>query len=196
MTGKNAVLVVLKRCCEVLKYAEILKKKGLESLLSPCFIWRPQGDSNPCYRRERASLFLLNQCVTASRCCIRAALLLAALTAPAHAADLVPAPSQPEWTLGRTTALTVSTALLVADWGQTRTIATQPDHPEMNPLLGRDPHPRAVDLYFASAIALNLLAQHALPAGYRELFAGMISAMEAAAVINNHFAGIEMHWQF
>ena len=33
-----------------------LTKKGLakKTLLTPCLVWRPQGDSNPCCRRERA----------------------------------------------------------------------------------------------------------------------------------------------
>ena len=38
-------------------FTEILPKinKGLhQNDVSPCFIWRPQGDSNPCRRRERA----------------------------------------------------------------------------------------------------------------------------------------------
>ena len=32
------------------------RKKTAYIAVSGCFIWRPQGGSNPCYRRERAKL--------------------------------------------------------------------------------------------------------------------------------------------
>lgn len=72
-----------------------------------------------------------------------------------------------EWTPEENRWLAASTAMLVADWAQTRTLIREINTPfnatrvtpyhETNPVLGRNPSMGTVNLYFMSMLGLNYL---------------------------------------
>ena len=72
-----------------------------------------------------------------------------------------------EWTTEENRWLAASTAMLITDWAQTRTLVREINTPfnktritpyhETNPILGRNPSMGTVNLYFVSVIGLNYL---------------------------------------
>lgn len=83
--------------------------------------------------------------------------------------------------------------LLLADWNQTRQIARHPElYRENNPILGRHPSTRRVDIYFAGAIiglnALDWVMPEALSDG---LWFGVI-VIEGIATQRNLGIGLRL----
>ena len=69
-----------------------------------------------------------------------------------------------EWTKHDTDRQAALTALLVADWGQTRWIAKNPSESlEKNPLLGSSPSLGRVNAYFATSIIGHAAISYMLP---------------------------------
>ena len=68
------------------------------------------------------------------------------------------------WDVNDTTYQLLATGLMIADWGQTRYIAKNPDkYYEINPILGKHPSTSEVNTYFAAAILGHALISLALP---------------------------------
>lgn len=83
------------------------------------------------------------------------------------------------------------TGLLLADWAQTRYIATHPaDYHETNPLLGKHPSLARTNNYFAASLAVNWGAVYAMPADWRPAWQYSFIAMEAFFVLRNRSLGI------
>ena len=101
-------------------------------------------------------------------------------------------PAADEWTTTNKTLFATSTALLVADWGQTRYISKHPDYYETNPLLGEHPSTSRVDNYFAGVLIGNFLLTHFLSAKYRNYFQILLIGSELRAVSNNHAIGVKI----
>lgn len=86
---------------------------------------------------------------------------------------LVTGCSAPGLVIANKIAVSVSTAALACDWGQTRAFAAKFEnnqigqHFEKNPILGDRPTPTGVDLYFLGAIGASLLAWRFLPRRWR-----------------------------
>jgi len=106
-------------------------------------------------------------------------------------------------------------SMIVADWGQTRTIAMQktetyswsnpdgsggtinggqPRYTEMNPFLGEHPSVGKVNWYFAGSLLVNNTIYFSLPLKYRNFYAIGVGVYQAYFVINNHRAGIEIRF--
>jgi len=89
----------------------------------------------------------------------------------------------------------VSQGLLLADWGQTREIASNDDFSEFNPLLGRTPSLTEVNLWFGGALLANYginsvdCDKSKCKQLKRAYLTGVI-IMQAANVINNKSIGI------
>lgn len=91
-------------------------------------------------------------------------------------------------TAGRDRAtLALSTALLAADWNQTRSQAEVgwSSTREANPLLGTAPDVHAVDSYFAIAALANVALWIALPPRWRSAIPVGVMAIEARIAIVN-----------
>jgi hypothetical protein len=85
-----------------------------------------------------------------------------------------------------------STALVIADWGQTLQVARLPGcNAESNPLLGVHPGIGRVNTYFSLVIATNLSA-FALPKTQRRLWYEVVSIVEAFAVMHNFSRGVSI----
>jgi hypothetical protein len=86
------------------------------------------------------------------------------------------------------TAIAVSTAALVADWGQTACTASKGwgfTH-EVNPLMGSArPSVFAVTAYSATVVALNVLAWKLLPEKWRSVIPASVIAVQSYAVLSN-----------
>jgi hypothetical protein len=84
--------------------------------------------------------------------------------------------------------IVVSTAALVADWGQTACTAYKGwgfTH-EVNPLMGSErPSVAAVTTYSAVVIALNLVAWKVLPPKWRSVIPSGVIAVQSYAVFSN-----------
>jgi hypothetical protein len=102
-------------------------------------------------------------------------------------------PAADEWTTTNKSLFVTSTALLVADWGQTRYVSKHPEHyQETNPLLGDYPSTSRVNNYFAGVLIGNFLLTHFLSAEYRNYFQIFLIGAEARAVTSNHAIGVKV----
>ena len=83
-----------------------------------------------------------------------------------------------------------STALLVADWGQTRYIARHPDRfRELNPLLPEHPSLGDVNRHFLVSTAVMLAAAHYLPQ-YRKAMLQVWVAVGVIGTARNAHIGV------
>jgi len=98
------------------------------------------------------------------------------------------------WTRTDIAMQATSSALIAADWLQTREIATNGDYAENNVLLGDHPSLGQVDAYFAGAMLGQFLVAHALPSKYRKWWLASTIAVEAYCVGNNWGLGIGFHF--
>jgi hypothetical protein len=92
---------------------------------------------------------------------------------------------------------TVYLASHVADWGQTRDIASQcrsGSYIETNPIIGRCPTHARVNLYFITTALLHIGTVHFLPSQYRRWFQWGTTGMELTYVNNNAEIGLQMRF--
>ena len=100
-----------------------------------------------------------------------------------------------DWTSADTVAQGAVTALLIADWGQTRYIALNPqDWHEKNSLLGEHPSSGKVNDYFAAAIVGHAAISYLLPKDLRHGWQYVWIGIEANTVQNNRSLGIRMQF--
>ncbi len=89
-------------------------------------------------------------------------------------------------------------ASIVADWGQTRYIASHPQqYSESGPaqmFIGSHPHRDKVDAYFIGSLLLNNGIMIALPKKYRPYYAGGVMAVETYFVVQNNSIGIKVQF--
>jgi len=85
-------------------------------------------------------------------------------------------------------------AMLIADWGQTRNIAYNPQQYEevYNPILRGHPSMGRVNAWFLGSLVVNNGVMVALPKKYRPYYAGAVSAVETHFVISNNQIGIKV----
>ena len=100
-----------------------------------------------------------------------------------------------EWTTTQYALLTSALTLHVVDWGQTRTIAMNPDkYHETNPILGRHPSTGKVNTYFAATALLIPTLAHLIPEWRSEILMLWVG-VEAVATARNKFVfGINTTW--
>jgi hypothetical protein len=85
----------------------------------------------------------------------------------------------------------------IADWGQTRDIASQCEqglYYETNPILGRCPSHQWVNAYFLGTALLHAGVASALPSKMRRLFQAGTLAMELNYVSNNANIGLRINF--
>lgn len=99
-----------------------------------------------------------------------------------------------DWSTLDKTLLVASTAANVVDWGQTRTIAMNPDRwSETNPFLGKHPSVGEVNTYFISRLILVPVLAHYLPE-YRTAILSLWLAIGVGYSGHNHSIGLKMSW--
>ena len=85
-------------------------------------------------------------------------------------------------------------ALLAVDWLQTRFIAKNPARfHEINPILGKHPSLRVVNVYFACCIALALAGAYFLPFWWAIGAGSVLVALETFITIRNYRLGIRLN---
>lgn len=132
-----------------------------------------------------------------------ALLLLSALALPCHADD---------WTTADTARQGALTALLVADWGQTRWIVKHPrdqiqscasqapcsrtyeSRSESNRLLGERPSIGKVNNYFAAFALGHAAISYVLPKEWRQGWQYIFIGTEIDAVLANRSMGVKMEF--
>ena len=91
--------------------------------------------------------------------------------------------------------LIASTVAMVVDWRQTVYIANHPGrYWECNPILGRHPSEREVNLYFVGAVIGKIIVAHILPSKWRKIWLTGMMVVSVGCVGNNLRAGIGMKW--
>jgi hypothetical protein len=81
----------------------------------------------------------------------------------------------------------------VIDWGQTLSIADNPDkYHEINPLIGKHPSRGRVNTYMLASAALHPLVTYVLPSEYRWYWLGGTLTLSTACVINNNSIGLKI----
>lgn len=122
----------------------------------------------------------------AHRCLIAA--LAAAFALPATAAD--------PWAAQDRALFAVNTALVAADWSQTRYIARHPNLYREDSAWFIGPHPTVgqVDAYFVGTLAINFAVVDLLPEKWRTVYQGFFMVHRAQFVLSNHAVGIEMRF--
>jgi hypothetical protein len=99
------------------------------------------------------------------------------------------------WTTHDTYREAAALSLLAVDYGQTRTIAKNPDQwYEQNPILGEHPSVAEVNRYFALAAIGHVAASATLPPKWRKVWQYVTIGVEAAAVGHNISLGIGVSW--
>lgn len=120
-----------------------------------------------------------------------------------------------DWSTGDTWRQAAGTALLMADWAQTRAFAGdraftrqcrrngnhrhceyREQHHEMNPFLGAHPGPAEINIYFASVIGLHLLTSCSLVPDFRSQWQSIVIGVQIANVWNNHQIGVRITGSF
>lgn len=110
-------------------------------------------------------------------------LLLVLFASPVAAFD--------EWSKREIGMQVIASLLIITDWGQTRTIAKNPDRwYEKNPILGRHPSVAEVDRYFIACLIGNVMITHILPEKWRETWLGITIGCQAYCVGNNFSLGV------
>ncbi len=87
------------------------------------------------------------------------------------------------WTPKHVAGAAVSTALLAADWYQTRGITR--DCLELNPVIGRCGENVPVDIYFPVVMLTQVALAHAVGADWRPVLLGAVAGAEGATVWSN-----------
>lgn len=84
-------------------------------------------------------------------------------------------------------ALGASTAALLCDWGQTRSLASDGwgRTRETNPLMGERPTTTVVDTYFAVTILINATIWRTVPKRYRWIAPSAVAASQARSISRN-----------
>lgn len=86
-----------------------------------------------------------------------------------------------------------STALIAADWAQTRYIVKHPEFTEQwSPILPEHPTINQVNANFAIGMALNLLIGDAVGSEWRSAWFGGVSVVEGVTVAHNLHLGIQV----
>lgn len=109
-----------------------------------------------------------------------------------------------EWRTSDTVREGIGLSLLAVDWGQTRTIARNPQlYYEQNRFLGDHPSVAAVDKYFIGMMVLHPIVSVLLPTDAhigsmhfdpRAAWQYVTIGIEAGAVANNYSIGIRATW--
>lgn len=98
-----------------------------------------------------------------------------------------------DWTRTDSAFQIASSALIVADWAQTREIAKHPERwRETNLILGEHPSRGKVNAYFAACLVGNAAIAYALPAPYRRWWQIATVVVEAGYVAHNYHLGIRV----
>lgn len=98
-----------------------------------------------------------------------------------------------EWSEADKTREAVYLTLHIIDWGQTRTIAKNPDkYYEYNSMIGKHPSPGRVDGYMATSALLHIGITKILPAEYRAPFQYITIGFKCGLVAHNISAGINV----
>jgi len=85
----------------------------------------------------------------------------------------------------------------IADWGQTRDIASQCEHGEYyetNPIIGRCPDKKWVNTYFFTTALLHTGIAHMMPSKYRRMFQAGTLGMELSYITNNARIGLSVEF--
>lgn len=98
-----------------------------------------------------------------------------------------------EWTPDDTARQVALTALICVDWMQTQEIVKD-SHEEMNPVLGKHPSMKRVNITIGSAIVLSFIIAKMLPSKYRKWFQFIVIGAESAAIYNNYRRGISINF--
>lgn len=99
-----------------------------------------------------------------------------------------------DWSTLDKSLLLGATTFHLVDWGQTRTIAYNPNRwTENNPFLGKHPSVGEVNNYFLSRLILVPLAAHLLPE-YRTIILSIWFGAGVGFSAHNHSIGIRMTW--
>ena len=96
-----------------------------------------------------------------------------------------------EWTTEERATFAASSALLVADWAQTRKIARNAQmYSETNSILGQHPSVGRVNTYFATALLLNYVIGRSLTSRWRTAWFVAVGSVEANVVQRNLSIGL------
>lgn len=116
---------------------------------------------------------------------------LGLLAGPAAAADWF----QADWKDTDTEWQAAYLLLHAVDWGQTRSIAKNPDdYYEVNPLIGRHPSLKRVDRYMAVSAVAHTAIAYVLPPQWRRHFQRVTLSVKAGLVDQNYSIGLTIDY--
>jgi len=91
-------------------------------------------------------------------------------------------------------ARTAMNSLIVVDWLQTRSITSNPNFVEANPLLGRNPTRKQVDAFFITNLVVYNYVGEKHMGRHKNAFYGVIGAMRLLTVVHNKKIGVKINF--
>ena len=98
------------------------------------------------------------------------------------------------WTKADTARHAAYTTLHVIDWQQTKENASKAEYYELNPILGKYPSQREVDVYFLGTWIGMTTAAYLLPSEWRKALQYVVIGVEASCVGLNYSIGLNGRW--
>lgn len=94
------------------------------------------------------------------------------------------------WDRADTIRQSIYTAAHCVDWLQTQEIVSNDDYYELNPVLGKHPTHREVDIYMGATLIANWAIAGMLKPEYREIFQYLSITVEVGCAVHNYRIGI------
>ncbi len=101
---------------------------------------------------------------------------------------------QTDWGKEDTSLQTAVVVFILADWAQTRYIASNPEFIETNPILGPNPSIEEVDQYFAICALGNTAIAYFLPKKFRKWWQVLSLSTQINFVNHNYNLGVKMQF--
>ena len=95
-----------------------------------------------------------------------------------------------EWTTTEVTKEVISVSLLSLDWMQTRDISNHPGMYETNIIMGKEPRPRNINVYFSTVIIGHVFIADSLSSKYLNYLQNGTIALELVVIGHNKSFGL------
>jgi hypothetical protein len=99
-----------------------------------------------------------------------------------------------KWTTLDTILQSTYAFTLIADWAQTRQICKFDNLQESNPIMGRNPSNKTINIFFVGNFLIHTTISYFLPKPYRTVWQAYFIGVEKEAIEHNKNSGIHINF--